>query len=130
MVVDTSALIAILQDEPEAEGLTRAILSAPSRKISAPSMLEARIITLSRFGEAGLKDLELLVVKLGLETVSFTKELGEVAFNAYRRFGRGNHPAKLNFGDCFSYALARINDEGLLFKGDDFSKTDVPTANY
>lgn len=130
MVIDTSALVAILTDEPEAERLEAALDEAPVRLLSAASLLEASIVIEARFGEAGGRELDLLVVKAGIEVVHVTAEQIATARSAFRRFGKGRHPAALNFGDCFSYALASVGGEPLLFKGDDFTKTDLPVASY
>ena len=125
MVIDTSALIAILCDEVEAPRLEVAIEEDPTRLLSAASFLEASIVIEARYGEAGARELDLLIYKAAIEVVAVTKEQAEVARAAYRRFGKGRHRAGLNYGDCFSYALALETGEPLLFKGDDFSKTDL-----
>ncbi len=130
MIVDTSALIAILRREPETERITRAISRAPEAMISAASLLEATIVMLRRHGEDGVRDLDLLVAKLDIEIVPFTAPQADIARKAYRRYGRGRHAARLNFGDCFAYALAQGLSVPLLFKGDDFSRTDVTVATY
>lgn len=129
MIVDTSALIAILAKESERETFTRAILGAVPARMSAASYLEAALVV------DGLRDpvlsrrLDDLVDWLAIEVVDVTRSQARVAREAYRDFGRGTgHLARLNFGDCFAYALARIMDEALLFKGDDFGHTDVRRA--
>ena len=116
MVIDTSALIAILSDEPEAPGLEAAIEADSVRLLSAASLVEASIVIESRYGEAGGRELDLLVREAGVEVVAVSPEQAELARAAYRRFGRGRHPAGLNFGDCFSYALSLATDEPLLLK--------------
>lgn len=125
MVVDTSALLAILQDEPERRLFNEALESADARLMSVASLVETSIIIESRYGPVGLRDLDLLIERAGIELVPVDVEQARAARAAYGRFGKGHHPAGLNFGDCFSYALARVLGEPLLFKGDDFSKTDV-----
>ena len=130
MVVDTSALLAVLFNEPEAEAIARAIASDPRRLASAFTLLETGIVVEARKGESGGRELDLLLHRIGLECVPLTASLGEVARDAWRRFGRGKHPANLNIGDCCSYALARVSGEPLLFKGDDFGRTDVAAAAY
>ncbi len=125
MVIDTSALLAILFDEPEADDIAVALDDDPVRLISAGSLLETAIVVEARLGEAGGRELDLLVHKARIETVAVTPEQAEVARSAWRRFGRGRHDASLNFGDCFAYALAATTGEPLLFKGTDFGKTDV-----
>ena len=128
MVIDSSALIAILQNEPERAAFVRKLGADRVRLLSAANWLEAAIIVDDRFGENGARDLKLFVLEAAIEIVPVTAAQAELARAAYRRFGRGNHPARLNYGDCFAYALARETGEPLLFKGDDFSRTDIPAA--
>ena len=128
MVIDTSALVAILFDEEDAESFEMAIESDPVRLISAATLLETAMVVESRYGEAGGRELDLLLAKASIETVSVTEEQVELARRAFRRYGRGRSKAKLNFGDCFSYALAEVSGEPLLFKGRDFRRTDIRTA--
>jgi ribonuclease VapC len=123
MVVDTSALLAILQDEPERRSFNEALESADSRLMSVATLVEISIIIESRYGAEGLRDLDLLIERAGIELVPVDVEQARAARSAYSRFGKGRHPAALNFGDCFSYALARVLGEPLLFKGGDFSRT-------
>lgn len=125
MVLDTSALIAILLGEPSSPGLIAALDKATTRKISAASVVEASLVLLARHGEAGDVQLDRLIQKLGADIVPVDSEQVIAARDAALRFGRGRHPAALNFGDCFSYALAIVSAEPLLFVGDDFAKTDV-----
>jgi ribonuclease VapC len=125
MVIDTSAILAILLGEPEQRRFNEKIEADPVRLLSAASYLEAAIIIDDRFGYEGARDLKLLLTEAEIAIESVTLEQAEVAREAYRRFGKGNHPAALNYGDCFSYALARITDQPLLFKGNDFVQTDV-----
>ena len=127
-MIDSSALIAILQDEPERAAFVRKLGADRVRLLSAANWLEAAIIVDDRFGENGARDLKLFVLEAAIEIVPVTAAQAELARVAYRRFGRGNHPARLNYGDCFAYALARETGERLLFKGDDFSRTDIPAA--
>jgi ribonuclease VapC len=128
MIVDTSALLAILRDEPERRAFNEALESAATRRMSVASFVEASIIVESRFGTEGLRDLDLFVERAGIELVSVDLEQARMARHGFGRYGKGRHPAGLNFGDCFSYALARVSGESLLFKGSDFSKTDVLPA--
>ena len=128
MVIDTSALVAIALDEPEAPEFERRIADASVRLISAATLLEAAMVIETRLGEAGGGELDLWLHKAGVEIVAVDAELADQARRAWRRFGKGRHPAGLNFGDCFSYALAALTREPLLFKGRDFSKTDVRAA--
>jgi ribonuclease VapC len=128
MVIDTSATLAILFDEPERRMFNEKIESDATRLMSAASYLEAAIIIDDRRGSEGERDLRLFIAEAEIEIIAVTVEQAEVAREAYRQFGRGNHPAGLKFGDCFAYALARVASEPLLFKGNDFSKTDLAAA--
>ncbi len=125
MVIDTSAVIAILFGESDAEHYSTAIEIDPTRLMSAASVLETCLVVERELGEAGNRELDLLLLKIGIETIAFNEEQLKVARHAFREYGKGRHPAGLNFGDCFSYALSRTSGEPLLFKGDDFAKTDV-----
>ena len=125
MVVDSSAILAILLNEPDAAAIRTAFDAEDTRLISAATLLEAAVVIESRKGEAGGVQLDLLVGKAALEIVPVDAEQIGEARRAYRRFGRGRHPAALNYGDLFSYALSRITGEPLLFKGEDFQRTDV-----
>ena len=127
-MIDSSALIAILQDEPERPVFVRKLAQDPVRLISAANWLETAIVIDDRFGEAGARDLRLLLIEAAVEIVPVTAAQAELARAAYRRFGRGNHTAKLNYGDCFAYALAQETGEPLLFKGNDFGQTDIGVA--
>src|SRR5215469_9242116 len=128
MVVDTSALVAILLGEPDAERFARALADAPVRLLSAVSRVELSFVIESRKGERGRADVELLLRDGGFDIVSVTPDQAEIAVEAFRRFGRGRHRARLNIGDCFAYALAVAADDVLLFKGDDFIHTDIRPA--
>ncbi|MGD0725411.1 MAG: type II toxin-antitoxin system VapC family toxin [Spirochaetia bacterium] len=130
MVVDTSALLAVLFQEPEADRIARSIASDPRRLASAFTVLETAIVVEARKGEPGGRELDLLLHRIDLESVPLTASQVEVARDAWRRFGRGKHPANLNIGDCCAYALARVSGEPMLFKGDDFPKTDVARVGY
>lgn len=128
MVIDTSALVAVLKNEAIAAAVRAAIEDDPVRLMSASSVLEAAIVIEARYGEAGGRELDLLLHKAGIEVVAFDAEQMELARHAYRRFGKGHHPARLNFGDCFAYALSRRSGEPVLYVGEDFGKTDVATV--
>lgn len=128
MVIDTSAIIAILQDEPERQAFNQLIAAAPHRFLSAVSLVEISIVIESRFGSEGKGDLDLFLQTAAVETISVNREQADLARDAFHRFGRGRHPAALNFGDCFSYALAKWTDSPLLFKGNDFVFTDLQPA--
>ena len=125
MVIDTSAVLAILFEEPESPTIRQAIEDDPIRLMSSGSFLETSIVIEARFGEHGGRELDLLLHTAQIEVVSVDRDQAEVAREGYRRYGKGRHPAGLNFGDCFAYALSRCTGEKLLFKGDDFSRTDV-----
>jgi ribonuclease VapC len=130
MVIDTSALIALLNDEPEAARLAVAIESDATRLISAATVVEAGLVIETRYGPEGGRELDLLMAKAGLSIEAVTPEQAEVARGAWRPFGKGRHSAGLNFGDCFSYAPAKVTGEPLLFKGDDFTHTDIAATAY
>ncbi|MCG5473967.1 MAG: type II toxin-antitoxin system VapC family toxin [Sinorhizobium fredii] len=128
MVIDTSAIVAIAFNEPEAEDYERKIVDAPRRFMSAATVLELAIVIEARLGEAGAAELDLWLHKAGVEIVAVDADQIAVARRAWRSDGKGRHPAGLNYGDCFSYALARTRNEPLLYKGDDFSCTDIEAA--
>ncbi|HXV63405.1 MAG TPA: type II toxin-antitoxin system VapC family toxin [Vicinamibacteria bacterium] len=127
MVIDTSALLAILRNEPERRSFNEAIETAESRALSAVSFVETSIVIEARFGGDGVHDLDHFLGMAQIEVVAVDTEQAHVARRAFSRFGKGRHPAALNFGDCFSYALAKIRAERLLCKGEDFTKTDIET---
>ena len=128
MVVDTSALVAILLGEPDAELFAHVLGDAPVRLLSAVSRVELSCVVEGRKGEIGRSDVERLLRDGGFDIVGVTPGQAEIAVDAFRRFGRGHHRARLNIGDCFSYALAIATDHSLLFKGDDFIHTDIRPA--
>ena len=128
MVIDSSALVAIALDEPERLPFSLAIASDPVRLVSAPTLLEATMVLISRRGDAASDELRVFVQRLEIGVEPFTAPQLDVAAQAFRRFGKGRHPAGLNFGDCIAYALAKATGEPLLYKGDDFSRTDIKSA--
>jgi ribonuclease VapC len=128
MIVDSSVLVAIVLVEPGWEKLRDCLASAGRCAVSAVSLLEAGMVLESRLGPAGAVQLDDLVLDAGLEVAPFDEAQSRLAREAFRRFGRGRHPAGLNFGDCCVYALARKLGEPLLFKGLDFARTDVQPA--
>ena len=128
MVVDTAAVIAVLFNEPDAGQYARALASAATRLISAVTRVELAFVVEGRKGEIGRADLEKLLDVGGFEVVAVTHSQAMRAVEAFRRFGRGRHPAALNIGDCFVYALAVAMEEELLFKGQDFARTDIRSA--
>ncbi len=125
MVIDTSAVLAVLLEEAGAPGIARAIEDAPLRLLSAANLLEASIVIESRKGEAGARELDLLLYRAGIEVVDVDRNQAEIARRAWRRVGKGRHAAGLNYGDCFAYALAKSRDLPLLVPGNDFAQTDV-----
>jgi ribonuclease VapC len=128
MVVDTSVLVAIVRHEPERRRFLKLMADAEVLRIASVTWMEARMVVFARLGERGLGILIAILESAGVEVVPVGGELADSAFAAFRRFGKGRHAARLNFGDCFAYALAKSSDMPLLFKGDDFSKTDVKSA--
>ena len=125
MVIDTSAVLAILQDEPERRTFNEAIEAADSRSLSVASFVEISIVIEARCGAEGIRHLDRFLDRAGVTVVGVDVEQGKLARQAFSRFGKGRHAAGLNFGDCFSYALAQTLGEPLLYKGEDFSRTDV-----
>jgi len=125
MVLDTSALLALLLEEPEAEDFRAAVEEDTTRLVSAATLLETALVIEARKGEPGGRELDTLIHKAEVVVVPVDAEHVSEARRAYRRFGKGRHAGGLNFGDVFAYALARTAGEPLLFKGDDFAKTDI-----
>ncbi len=129
MVVDTSALVAILKVEPDAEDLLLCLSQAATALISTATLLEAQMVVCSHLGDdVGLPELELLLSRADVQAVAFEPSHLHWALQGWRRYGKGRHPAGLNLGDCFSYGLAMALDLPLLFKGNDFAHTDVRPA--
>ncbi|MBL26090.1 MAG: hypothetical protein CMM50_00870 [Rhodospirillaceae bacterium] len=128
MVVDASAVMAILQQEPEAARFAERIEAADIRLISAVSVLEIGIVAEARRGTVGATEVDTFLLTAELEIVPFDGEQAAIARNAFARFGKGRHAAGLNFGDCAAYALAASQGLPLLYKGDDFAATDIPAA--
>jgi ribonuclease VapC len=125
VVIDTSALAAIFFHEPERDAFRDAIVTASSRLISAATVLEAGMVIEGRRGGGAGREFDLFVVRAQIRIVPIDAELADLARSAWRKYGKGRHPAALNFGDCFSYALAKTTGEPLLAKGTDFASTDV-----
>jgi len=126
MVIDTSALLAILQGEPERRSFIEAIEFADSVRLSAATLVETSIVIESRYGSEGLRDLDRFLSRASIELIPVDQEQAQLARSAFSRFGKGRHRAGLNYGDCFSYAAAIGLGEPLLCKGDDFIYTDAP----
>ncbi|MBI4862194.1 MAG: type II toxin-antitoxin system VapC family toxin [Candidatus Riflebacteria bacterium] len=125
MVIDTSALIAILEQEPQAGALALAIQEDCTRLLCAASLLEASIVMAARRGEVACRELDLLVYRAGIEVSPVTREQAEIGRQAFLSYGKGRHPASLNYGDCFVYALSATSGEPILATGDDFGRTDA-----
>ena len=131
MVIDSSALIAILLGEPESDRLVRAIAAARTRHVAAPTVVEAGAVMLVKKGRAGELALDALLQQLSIEVVSMSPAAAVSARGAYRRYGKGvGSPGVLNYGDCLAYGVARDEQEELLCKGEDFARTDVVRAAY
>ena len=128
MIVDTSALIAILFDEPEAQRLAATLAAADTRRISAATLVEASIVVEIQTRGRGGNQLDALLRAAAIQVEPVTPQQALIARQAFVDFGKGRHRAGLNFGDCFPYALAKVTGESLLFKGSDFSRTDIPAA--
>jgi ribonuclease VapC len=125
MVVDTSALVAILKVEPDASTLLSRLGNSGANRIATATLLEAQMVVISQLNEAGLAELELLMNRAQIQVVPFNADHMHWALHGWRHFGKGRHRAALNLGDCFSYGLAKAMDAPLLFKGEDFQYTDV-----
>jgi ribonuclease VapC len=125
MVLDTSAVVAILQAEPQRDRMLNVITRAPRRMMSAVSVLEATMVMEGRYGSAAGADLELFLFDARVEIMPFDSRQCEAAVRAWRKYGKGRHPAQLNFGDCCVYGLAKATGEAVLSKGDDFPRTDI-----
>ena len=128
MIVDASALLAVLFEEPDADTFIRAISDELEDLLISPINFVEAAIRADKRGMESSKALDEIVRVSGLKIAAITIHQTRLAREAYQRFGKGNHPAKLNLGDCFAYALAKARSEPLLFKGDDFRKTDVEAA--
>ncbi len=128
MVIDTSAIVAILHGEPERRAFIERIETADARRMSVATWVELTIVIEAKYGSPGTRDLDRFTSRADIALVPVDSEQGHLARAAFSRFGKGRHRAGLNFGDCFSYALAMVVGEPLLFKGDDFGHTDVAIA--
>ncbi len=128
MVVDTSAVVAILLSEPDAAALEQSLVADDIRLVPATCVLEARMVLATRRGEHVLAEIDLWLATIDARIIPVDAELVDIATQAWLAYGKGRHPAALNFADCLSYALAKRTGEPLLFKGDDFSRTDIRAA--
>ena len=129
MVIDTSALLAIFLAEPERQRFLKLLTDTETRLMSAASVLETGIVLEAKRGEAAGREFDLFVVRTNLEVIAVDAEQVEIARSAWRKYGKGRHPAGLNFGDCFAYALAKFSGEPLLAKGTDFTQTDIEVCS-
>jgi ribonuclease VapC len=129
VVLDTSALMAVLLGEPERDPFIALLADAEDPLISAATLVEASIVMRAKTGDGGIADLDELLTAAAVRCVAVDSVQARLARDAFARFGKGRAPAGLNFGDCFSYALAQATERPLLFKGDDFSQTDVTPAH-
>jgi ribonuclease VapC len=131
MFVDASAIVAMMTNESDAASLSFRLVGATSRKTSPMALWEASVAYSRIFGvepKAALREVEAYIRPLEIEVIAISPAATAAAVDAYQRYGKGRHPAGLNFGDCFAYACARHLDVPLLYKGDDFSQTDIETA--
>ncbi len=128
MVLDTSALVAVLFDEPDRHDLVAKIAAAERCLISSATLIESSIVVEATRGEVAGRELDLFLHRANVQTVAVDEHQAQLARAAWRRYGKGQHAAGLNFGDLFSYALARASGEELLFRGDDFAQTDIAAA--
>ena len=126
MVIDTSAIVAVLRNEPDAAALETAVIGNPVRLIAATCVLEARMVLVSRRGEHALAEFDVWLAKIAADVIPVDADLVDLATQAWLAYGKGRHPAALNFADCLSYALAKRSGEPLLCKGADFPRTDIP----
>lgn len=128
MIVDTSALVAILYREPDSEAFATIIADARVVRVSVASLLELTIVVESQAGSEAARQIDLFIERARIMIEPVTVEQGALAREAFRRYGKGRHKASLNFGDCFSYGLAKAMDEPMLFKGNDFARTDIASV--
>jgi ribonuclease VapC len=128
MIVDTSVILAVIFEESDCDEFLRKLAKADSRQTSVVSYVEASMLMISRRGESAEHELDLMLHDAGIVIVPVSLDQAKLARAAFRQYGKGRHPAGLNFGDCFSYALAKSCAEPLLFKGSDFARTDIEMA--
>jgi ribonuclease VapC len=130
VIIDASAVVAMMLSEPEGRRIEAAVTKEAACRLSAVSYCESSMILISRVGRDAVRDLDLVLQLFNIQIVPFTDGQARLAREAFRRFGKGRHPAQLNFGDCMAYALARETGEELLFKGTNFAQTDIAVAGY
>jgi ribonuclease VapC len=129
VIIDSSAILAVIGKEPGYERILHALATSQRTRIGAPTRLETGIVMMARFGPRGKTALSRFLQENAITTVAFGEEHAAVALDAYSRFGKGRHPAALNFGDCCAYAIASLAGEPLLCIGDDFARTDLPLVH-
>ncbi len=129
MIIDSSAILAVIGKEPGYERIVHQLAASPETSIGAPTRLEAGIVLTARFGPRGKTALARFLQENSIQTVAFDEAHASVALDAYSRFGKGRHPATLNFGDCCTYAVASVEGKPLLCVGDDFARTDLLLVN-
>jgi ribonuclease VapC len=126
MIIDSSAILAVIGKEPGYERIVHELAASPDTRVGAPTRVESGIVLTARFGPRGKTVLARFLQENSIQTVAFDDAHASAALDAYSRFGKGRHPAALNFGDCCAYAVASVTGEPLLCLGDDFAKTDLP----
>ena len=129
MIIGSSAVLAVIGKEPGYQRIIHQLAAAPGTRIGAPARLESGIVLTARFGPRGKTALARFLQENSIQTVAFDDAHASVALDAYSRFGKGSHPAALNFGDCCAYAVASVAGEPLLCRGDDFAQTDLPVVS-
>ncbi|HUR43184.1 MAG TPA: type II toxin-antitoxin system VapC family toxin [Aestuariivirga sp.] len=128
MIIDSSAVISIMQQESDAAAMSDAIAGASIKRMGTPSFLEICMVITGRRASGAIEGLDIFIQEAGIELISFTPEAARIAAQAFLQYGTGRHPAGLNFGDCISYAMAKTEVMPLLFKGNDFRLTDIEAA--
>ena len=128
MIVDSSALVAIMRNEPEWEALAQAMNEASVRLLPAPTLLETTMVLAGSHRDDMMVELDNFLLESAIQTIPFTADHAAAARAAFLRYGKGRHPAALNFGDCIAYSAAKLENLPLLFKGDDFRRTDIRAA--
>jgi len=130
MIIDSSAIIALLLGEVEAERIAQAMANDPRRLICAFSLLEMAIVIEAKKGDVGGRELDLLIHQIQADVIPLDEDQGNMAREAWKKYGKGRHPASLNIGDCCAYALAKVSGEPLLYVGNDFGQTDIAAVIY
>lgn len=128
MILDSSAIVCVIEEEDGYRGLLHAVVTAPSVAVGAPTLFETAIVLIAREGAAGRTSLARFLEKNGIASIPFDEHHSNLAAEVFVRYGKGRHPARLNFGDCMTYATARLAGRPLLCIGEDFARTDLPLA--